>query len=301
MPEATHQAAQDWTWTKTANPAEPIFTIFVQTKLISIDILDDSGNVVQPGNKPKREIIASNGSPYVPPTAFKDTAANFNLSHLNSMGVANWQFIGESEMGNGVTAFHFFKNKTLAQINNPWLTQERVGEHYWEPVVLAVWIEVDWSFPQSANIVGEGKNGASGFIIAPTIRIRADELPPISEGTLIITRKFLTAVYPNIPHHKVPIPLPLDIQVNGDRFYREKCLHGVLYIPATPSGSRQWLTTGATSDVGGFIGEQTIEPTNFQRRRAFIKEDDPVQNEYGLWERTQTEVRPPKTKAQESN
>lgn len=281
MPDSdsvTKTASTDWTWTDTPDPNQDIFTVFVDTERIRLE------------NKPTREVPALGATPYTAPTQFKALAPAFGLSHLLSLGVGDWYFIGR-QMGNPTSTFHFFKNKSLADINTPWETVEIIGNHFWPMVVLAVWIETDYNFLQSSNVIQDREQG---IITGPTHYIRDTVLPDIEEGSTIITRKFLSATQPFIPKRPVPQPMAMSVQVNGASREYPKVLHDDLFIEATESGTMQYLTSGLVTTLGGAVGEHFFPATNFPYRKPYILTDEPVRNALGLWERTQIEVRPPK-------
>lgn len=279
MPETPHSSSGDWLWTQTPDPASPIFTIYVATQNITLT------------NKPVREVLAFGSTPYAAPTAFKNLDASFNMAHLNTLGVSDWQFIGETIQG-AVTAFHFFKNQTLAQQLVPYDVQEVEGNHHWDEVVLNVWPEEDDSVTQSYNVI---KNGSTGIRTAPEVRIRAETIPSTDTGSRIITRKFLSATRPVIPRHRTPQPMELDIQVNGKQRIFSRCLHDDLSFEDTRSGTSELMNgAGMSTALGGTVPGVFYPATNFTTRKPFFVSDLPVRNQYGLWERDQIEVRPPK-------
>lgn len=280
MTQPTHVAGQDWTWTQTPDPANMIFTVFVETKKITLT------------NKPRRE---SNFGvvPYVAPTKFKELAPEFGLLHLNSQGVAEWYFIGENIEGPR-TAFHFYKNQTPNEIlASPWDTIEEVGNHFWHPIVLAIWVEEDPSFPQSTNVVDN--NGTVGIISGPTYKIRDKVLADVEEGSTFVTRKYLSAIRPPLKRSVVPQPQPMFVQANGVSRDYGKVLHPRIVVHATPSGINSSLGTTAVVSLGGGTEEQIFEATNRTERKPYILSFKPQRNQYGLWETVEIEVRPPKT------
>lgn len=286
MPPET-PASQSWSWKGTPNPSEKILAVKVKTELITLL------------NQPNREIQAFGDQPYKLPTTFAALAPEFNLSSLfipvtdGVPPITDWYFIGET-VGDEITEFYFFPPKTVAQSNTPYDIDERQGNHSWAMVVLEVAVFQDFNFPISANHID---SDGAGIVTAPTSYILANYIPPIQEGSRIITRKFLTALRPNIPHWKVPQPMPMDIQINGAARYFAETLHDDIVVQATRSGTKKYnQSTGATSDVGGVIGEQDFPATNFIDRRPFYLSDDPSRIEpFGLWNRVQVQVRPPKT------
>lgn len=279
--DATHQAPEDWTWTKTDDPAQDIFTVFVSTTLIRLD------------NKPTREVQALGAIPYALPTQFKNLSPEFGLIHLCSLGVGDWYFIGESDLG-ARRAFHFFKNKSATEAATPYDTIEIIGNHFWPMVVLDIWVETDYSFLQSSNVISDEKHGIN---TAPTLYIRDLVIPDIEEGSTIITRKFMSATQPFVPKRSVPQPMAMSVQVNGASREYPKVLHDDIYVEGTPSGTMQYLTDGTANSfnvLAGSIGAHIFPATNFPTRKPYILTDEPARNQYGLWERTQIEVRPPK-------
>lgn len=292
----TSTAQKDWTWTDTPDPNQDILTIFVETQKIR----PPNPVTGDPGNKPTAEIQALGTQPYVAPTTFDEVQSAFALQHLNFLGVGTWQFIGRQNMGEGVTAFHFFPAKTAAEMAIPWESKSIEGAHHWDTVVLDVWTETDYSMPQSASTIDFDSTNTpqQGIITAPTIRIRSVEIPQIEEGSIIVTRKYLSATEPKLQYHRVPQPMNMDVQVNGASRFFERVIHDTIIVEATLSGTRQILSNGESSDVGGVVGSQTFEATNFIERKPYFRLDDWIRNQLGLWERTTEEVIPPKIQPQ---
>ncbi len=273
-------AAGSWFWVQTPNPAEMILAIVVSSQLMT------------PTNKPRVEQLAFGGAAYAAPTAFSALDPAFALPNLNHLGVADWQFIGES-IGPVTTVFYFFAPKTAAEQKIPYYYNEVIGNHYWPMIVLEVWVESDYNFPISANVV-EGND--TGIITGPTNYIRDIVIPDCEEGSLIITRKYLSATQPKREHRKIPHPMAMHVQVNGASKDYGKVLHGDIIIDAVRSGTKMYLTSaGASSDVGGATSQHIFEATNFTSRKPYKLLHEPVQNQYGLWETKEIEVRPPKT------
>lgn len=278
----------EWHWIGTNNPADMVFALIVKTDSVTTS------------NKPQREVIAFGAIPYSAPTQFKDLNAAFNSSHLNSIGMVNedpttgvgyYQFVGES-IGPVETTFYFFPLKTAVQLQTPYQIRKWQGNHYWHPVIYDIWVETDNSFKQSSNtVVGNDV----GVITAPTLYIRANYLQDIEEGTQFVEEKYLSAVQPIIPQHRVPDPQPVEVQANGASRSFPKALHEELYIPPTQSGSQQYLTNAATgSAIGGGTGEHFFTATNVTDRKPYTLSDEPVRDQLGVWERIKVKVIPPK-------
>lgn len=279
-PNPQHRAVGDWFWTQTPNPAEMILSVVVSSQLMT------------PTNKPHRERLALGSITYLAPTKFSELDPLFALPNLNHLGVADWQFIGEN-IGSTETIFYFFVNKTPAEMEVPYDTAEDVGDHPWPMVVLDVWVESDYNFPISANVV-EGND--TGVITGPTNTIHDNILPPVEEGTRFITRKFLSATRPNIPYHKIPQPGAMHVQVNGASKEYPESIHDDIYLTPTRSGTKMYLTGAAVgSNIGGSTSAQFFPATNFIARKPYFPKDKPVRNQYGLWEREQVQVIAPKT------
>jgi len=114
------------------------------------------------------------------------------------------------------------------------------------------------------------------------------------EGTKFVTRKFLTATRPLIPHHLVPQAQPLKIQVPGNEVDLGEVLHDEIVIRPLVSTTNQYLNGAATgSDSYGGINGQIYPATNVTGRVPYFLFDGYVKTPEGLYDRTQVEVQPP--------
>lgn len=295
--EVDEQKASDiWTWNKTVDSNAKIFTVFVDTNLIRLDITDpDTGDVITPGNMPKVDVAQMGGLPAQDASLLKDLAPEFNVPDvlINTLGVAQWKFIGESDFGNGRWAFHYFAPKTALQQTVPNKVSVSFGSHPWPLVLLAIWPEIDYSVLTTSNAVS-GDGTKLGVNLSPTIRIRASYLPAVNEGTKFTKKVFLTAEQPIIKQWPVPQPMPVEIQVNGASREFPECLHDDLRFKRTPSGTASFFTGSTVANVGGVVSEQDFPRTGkFITRKPYVLDDAAEQNEYGLWQRSQDEVTPP--------
>lgn len=284
---AEQVSEQVWTWVGTSNPAEKIFAIYIPTELINpIDLPE------RPSNMPKRESVLG-VTPYVAPTKFKDLDPAFNVSHLCSLGVAEWQFIGES-IGPKTSVFYFFKNKTAAELLVPYYDDSpgRVGNHPWEAIIYDIWVEADYDFPQSTHAI-DPDTGELRVVTAPTLYIRALMADPAYKGSSFITRKYLSAVQPKRPRITTPDTRSIVVEVNGTRREFEPSYHDDIFISVQPSGTRSYSPTGVRT-VAGSTSSLFFQATKPTTRRPFMLTWEPVRNEYGLWEITTVTVIPPK-------
>ncbi len=274
-----HRAPNTWTWLQTADPAEMILAIYVETQKMTLT------------NKPTREVLALGTRPYAAPTKFKDLSPDFGFPQLNHLGVADWEFVGEL-IGSPTTTFHFFKNKTPAEALVPYDIQEKVANHYWDEVIYEVFTEAD---PFATNSFQRVVGNDIATVVVPKIYIRALVLPGATEGTRFVTRLFQSARRPNIPYLKFPQPMEMDVRVCGERRIFERALHPEVLVAGTPGIVKQYLTVGGTgSTLLGSLSSQKFPATNFPARKRYVLEDDPERTANGIWHRKQVEVIPPK-------
>jgi len=280
-PQPQHSGEEDWSWFPTINTEELIFGLFVDTQKITLS------------NKPKREILANGAVPYSAPTKFKDLAPEFAAPHLDSLGISEWEFIGQN-ISQPRSTFYFFKNKTAVEMNVPYYVNDEIGNHPWPMVILDVWVDtLDW--PQNAFVPdGNQRN----LVYEPTRVIQDLRLPPISEGSTIIERRFLTARQPKTQVPKVPMPMPMRILLpTGEHREYDEVLHDEILVRDGRNSRTPFVivtTAGVTTQTAR--GVQFFEATNFTGRKAYVFRDSAEQNAFGLWERRQLEARPPHAK-----
>lgn len=303
--DPTHDTTKDWTWIDTPDPAQDILAVFVETQLITHDHEDENGAEVA-GNCPKREILALGERPYSAPTRFNELAANFALPNLNHLGVATWFFIGKKKVDAKFTALYFFQDKTPEQLAIPYDFVSETGNHYWPAVLKEVFSDIDYSVTQSYNVitdVGTGNDAVptQGIRTAPVVTIEDVLIAAIKEGSTIITEKYLSATQPPPRYDAVPQPQPMTVRVNGQTKQYDEILHDDMRFAGTPSGTREFLTNGDATYVGGAVGEQFFPRTGkFIDWRQYVVARSPVRNEYGLWDTTVIKVRPPKRRTRQN-
>lgn len=170
----------------------------------------------------------------------------------------------------------------------------KIGNHPWEPIIYDIWIEADYSFPQTSQNIND--SGVLETVTAPTLYIKALMADEIFKGSSSITRRYLSAVQPMRPRINTPDPRSIVVEVNGTRREFPPSFHDDITIEFAPSGTRAYSASGGARDLGGSTSSLFFEATKPTTRRPHILTWEPVQNPYGLWETTSVEVRPPKIK-----
>lgn len=193
----------------TPDPATDVFAVSVQTQLINLT------------NKPRLETTVG---PLVPATLFKNLDARFGLSHLNSLGVSDWMFIGQS-VGNPTTTFYFAADKTPAQMMTPFKRSVTFRKMDWDTILLGLKLIAVRSYP----ITGKATNDL-GAVVATYVQryvVRERFVP----GNNLVT-KFEKLEYTSPRPFKfsasinTPVPGALTFQLpTGERFGFPSCLH----------------------------------------------------------------------------
>lgn len=191
----------------------------------------------------------------------------------------------------GALGFHFAKPKTAAEMRVPFRSQiERMGNHRWPDVLVALAVTADYTFPRAGQII---KNGALGTVTGPNYRISEALIPEMNEGTRFLVQEFQSPTPFTIPRYRVPGATSVSLSLpDGTNYRHGECLHDDIEIDALNTASATYLA-GSASSVGGNIESQRFPASNFSKWRAYWFSDEQVLKDGG-WYRRRVRVLPPR-------
>lgn len=193
----------------------------------------------------------------------------------------------------GRLAFHFAKPKTDAEKRTPWRSQiERMGNHRWPDILVALAVTTDYSFPRSASIIDSATN-VQGIVTAPRYRIAEALIPEMNEGTRFLVQEFLSPTVFTIPRYRLPCATSVSLTLpDGTGYSHGECLHDTIELDPLPT-AQSTLLSGSAGNAGGIMGGQRFPASNFKTWRPYWFSDE-QQLRDGVWYRRRVRVIPPR-------
>lgn len=200
-------------------------------------------------------------------------------------------YTAASKPGAGLLTFHFAKPKTDEEKRTPYKSfVERMGNHRWPDILVALAVTTDYSFPRSATIID---GNVQGVKTAPRYRIAEALIPEMNEGTRFLVQEFQAPTVFTIPPYRLPCATSVRITLpDGTTYSHGECLHGDIDIPPLATGQTS-LISGAGAAAGGVMGAQKFPASNFSSWRAYWFSDEQVLRD-GVWYRRRVRVIPPR-------
>jgi hypothetical protein len=171
------------------------------------------------------------------------------------------------------------------EIDVPYETEYKFGNHYWPPVLKSISFIPDRSFPNST------RGPDNSIINATRYYTREVYIPSVSEGTLFTIDKFIYPYEPEIPQHDTPTPTRVSWDMLGNTGSFEECLHPDIIIPATRTAFAKY-TAGESASAGGSLNGQRFPATNFTEWQDYVVSDT-FSFENGAYIRVRITVTPP--------
>lgn len=201
----------------------------------------------------------------------------------------DYLYVSKKGTGNATMRFYWCKNKTAAEKNVPFRSYSEVKNHRWPPILLALAIQQDYTFPNVTNVVS---GTDSGIVTAPRNYPKRVYIPEVNEGTRFFTEEFFAATKFDIPRHVVPTPTAVFVDVLDVSLSFPECLHPKIVVPNTRTGDVT-LVAGVAADAGGALNGQIFPATNFETWAPYILTDQQQELPTGGWHRIRVRVYPP--------
>jgi hypothetical protein len=198
-----------------------------------------------------------------------------------------YQYVGKSCVKSNVV-FIFGPNKTDAEKNTPYRSYSETKNHRWPPILDALGIQQDYTFPNVTNVVS---GNDSGIVTAPRNYPKRVYIPEVNEGTRFLTEEFFAATKFDIPRHAVPTPTAVFVDILDVSLSFPECLHPKITVPNTRTGDVT-LVAGTAAGAGGALNGQVFPATNFETWAPYILTDQQELREGG-WYRIRVRVFPP--------
>jgi hypothetical protein len=200
-------------------------------------------------------------------------------------------FTVKSKPGAGLLTFHFAKPKTEEEKRTPFKSAiERMGNHRWPDILLALGVTVDYSFPRSATIIS---GDTQGIVTAPRYRIAEALIPEMNEGTRFLVQQFQAPTMFTIPRYRTPSATAIRLVLpDGASYSHNECLHEEIELDPLPTAQTTLLSESG-APAGGIMGGQRFPASNFTRWRPYWFSDEQVLRD-GVWYRRRVRVIPPR-------
>jgi len=171
----------------------------------------------------------------------------------------------------------FAKVRTDAEINTPFRSTSRFGNHYWPPVLKSLTFPIVTGFPYVIQ------TGASTWVTSDRRVVREVYIPSANEGSRFIEDEFTSDQPFSIPQYPVPTASAVSyhlVNINGGF---PECLHKKIDILAI---------VGADGSTGGVVPGQEFPATNFTEWQPYVISDT-QELTGGVYYRKRVRVFPP--------
>lgn len=200
---------------------------------------------------------------------FKDCKILSVKSRVAQQDLASYEYTYFSKEGETLW-FYFVKPKTEEEKNTPFRITRSFGNHSWPPILKALVLIADSSFPRSTNV--GGANGQQGIVTGPSYYVREIYIPEANEGSLFQLEEFFAPTPFKIPQHEVPQPSSVSYDVPGRSGTFPRCLHKKLIVPNARTGTEK-VIGDTTGDAAGIVSGQVFPATNFTEWDAYVISD----------------------------
>lgn len=264
-----------WSLIKTPNPSEFGISVTVPMNII----VNSPGNFPTEGDALSQNIWAAD-------RPLRDPA------HYGYYIYTDYQETTSSEREPAIV-FFYGKNKTEEEKNTPFRTYTEVKNHRWPPILLALAIQQDYTFPNSTNMISNPLIGSDevGIVVAPRNYPKYAYIPEVNEGTRFVIEEFFAATKFDIPQHPVPTTTSVNVDILDVSLNFPDCLHPRIVVPNTRTGTTQ-LVGGTASNAGGALDGQVFPATNFETWAVYVLTDQQEPTPTG-WRRIRVRVFPP--------
>lgn len=200
-----------------------------------------------------------------------------------------YEYVGPEDGPEGYLGFAFSKSKTEAEKATPFRSSTKFDDFTWHMVLKGIAVIADYGFPQSTYAVVDGQKT---LVSAPRYYPREIFIPQTTCPTKFTVDEFISPTKFVIPQHPVPLPMPVNYQVLGEKREFPLCLHDDLTLRATRTGTAQIVAGGTGGARSGAVGGYDFPATNFKEWTAhYIHDDQQFTN--GVWHRVRIRVTPP--------
>jgi hypothetical protein len=184
--------------------------------------------------------------------------------------------------------FVFGPYMTDEQKTTPFRTYTESKNHRWPPILQALAIQQDYTFPNATNVVS-GTN--VGIVTAPRNYPKYVFIPEVNEGSRFVTEEFFSPTKYDIPQSPVPTATSVNVDILDVSLNFPECLHPKIQIPNTRTGDVQ-VVAGSATGAGGALNGQVFPATNFETWAVYVLTDQQEFTGVG-WHRIRVRVFPP--------
>jgi hypothetical protein len=202
----------------------------------------------------------------------------------------NYVLTDEEITDEGIVAFTWHKNKTVAEANVPFRSHwAEFGDKHWPAILKALTLQQDDQFVAATPTIS-GSN--QGIAIAPRYYQQEEYINDVDEGTRFLLQEFFGPREFIIPKYPTPQPGRVSYQTATREGSFPECLHDDITIPSTRTSISQ-NAGGTTTEAAGALEGQFFPKTAFKTWRPYVKKSTQVRRDGG-WYRTIVRVYPPR-------